>query len=54
MLDFLSTLLDAVTDCLKKHGFIKTSILLMTLLFSLAIVILSWQLPDIIRAIQGR
>lgn len=41
-------------NCLRKHGFAKTALTLCGLFLFATLLILAWQSPDIIRALQGR
>lgn len=54
MNEFLATVIDMVTKSLKEHGLLKTCCVLIGLFGFIALCLLVWQLPDIIRAVQGR
>ncbi|STZ03638.1 Uncharacterised protein [Moraxella equi] len=54
MNEFLSMVIEMVTKSLKEHGLIKTCLAIIGILAFVAVIIIAWQLPDIIRAVQGR
>lgn len=54
MVEFIAKVIEMATKSLSDHGFIKTCLAFMGLLALVAVVVLAWQAPEIIRAIQGR
>lgn len=54
MNDFLSMVIEMIAKCLKEHGLLKTCLALMGVLAFVAVIVIGWQLPEIIRAVQGR
>lgn len=53
MRDIFSILTEAIMECLKKYGLIPTVLVLVLLLFALSLLVLVWQLPEIIIALKS-
>lgn len=54
MSEMIAMVVEMITKCLREHGFLKTCYALMGILLFFTVLILAWQAPEIIRALQGR
>lgn len=53
MKDYITKTTEAIMDSLEKHGLIPTVMTLIILITFITVMILAWQLPEIILAIKA-